>query len=260
MTQLNRDQYRRLTKSHEYANDDGLFYDTTNDLLVLVMDGVVKFSLDASGNILAGAIEAPDLYIASQARGDLLRRGASAWERVSAKDSGKIVLGDGTDVISAAMSGHATINAAGVVTLDPTLIQYATVAISAADIVATGAGKLGHASGYPLVAAPAAGYAIELISAVIAYTYATAAYTGGGDVSVNYGGGGSALSGVVSAANSIGASANKEALLLPTTPTNNQLVSATGINLVAASAFTQPGTAAGTVSVKVAYRVHNIGF
>jgi len=41
-----------------------------------------------------------DLTIASEARGDLLRRGASAWERVSAKTSGNVVAGDGTDVVS----------------------------------------------------------------------------------------------------------------------------------------------------------------
>jgi len=205
---------------------------------------------------LAGVVTVSDLTIASEARGDLVRRGATVWERVSAKDAGKIVLGDGTDVISAAMSGHATISASGVVTLDETLIQYATVNISSANITGTGAGQLGHANGYPLVVAPAAGKTIELISATVIYDFATAAYTGGGNVSVNYAGGGAALSAVVSAANSLGAAADQIALLIPVTPTNNQLVLATGVNLVAAAAFTQPGTAAGVVRVKIAYRTH----
>lgn len=138
-------------------------------------------------------------------------------------------------------------------------VQYAEVSISAADIVATGAGKLGHANGYPLVAAPGAGLAIEFLSAVVILDYATAAYTDGGNVSVNYGGGGAVLSATVSAANSIGGSADKIALLIPVTPTNNQLAANTALNLVAASAFTQPGTAAGVVRVKVRYCIHVTG-
>jgi len=45
-----------------------------------------------------------DLTIASEARGDLLRRGASAWERVAAKTSGNVLTGDGTDAVSAAIA------------------------------------------------------------------------------------------------------------------------------------------------------------
>ena len=33
----------------------------------------------------------------------------------------------------------------------------------------------------------------------------------------------------------------------------------TGLNLVSSAAFTQPGTAAGVVRMKVAYRVHQTG-
>jgi hypothetical protein len=137
-------------------------------------------------------------------------------------------------------------------------VHYAEVSISSANITGTSAGQLGHANGYVLVAAPGSGKAIELISAVVILDYATAAYTDGGNVSVNYAGS-VAASGVVSAANSLGAAADKLAVLLPVVPTNNQLIANTGLNLVAASAFTQPGTAAGVVRVKVAYRVHTTG-
>jgi len=138
-------------------------------------------------------------------------------------------------------------------------VLYREFTISSANITGTSAGQLGHANGVVLVAAPGARKAIEFISAVVILDYATAAYTAGGNVSVNYAAGGAALSGVVSAANSIGAAADKIALLLPVVPTNNQLASNTGLNLVSSAAFTQPGTAAGVVRVKVAYRLHTHG-
>lgn len=138
-----------------------------------------------------------------------------------------------------------------------TALQFATVSISAADIVATGTGKLGHAAGVPLVADPGAGKVAELVSAIVAYTYSTAAYTGGGNVTVNINGG-AALTGVVSAANSLGAAANTIIQFVPLATAGIALTANKGLNLVAAAAFTQPGTAAGTVKVLVAYRIHTL--
>jgi hypothetical protein len=143
--------------------------------------------------------------------------------------------------------------------MDETLVKYATGTISAADIVSTDAGKLGHANGVELVAAPGATKVIELISAVVIHDYAVAAFTAGGNVSVNIGAGGAALTGVVANSAFIGAAADKIVQLVPLAATCNQLVADKGINLVAASAFTQPGTAAGVIRYKVAYRVHTHG-
>lgn len=55
-----------------------------------------------------------DLEVASEARGDILRRGANAWERISAKASGQILVGDGTDIASVAVSGDVSLAATGV--------------------------------------------------------------------------------------------------------------------------------------------------
>ena len=142
--------------------------------------------------------------------------------------------------------------------LAETTIQYAEVTIPAADIVATSAGKFGHASGVPLVADPGATKVVELISAVLIYDYATAAYTNGGNITVNINGG-AALTGLVSAANSVGASADKIVQLVPLAVAGKALTANKGLNLVSSAAFTNPGTAAGVIRVKVAYRVHTHG-
>ena len=133
----------------------------------------------------------------------------------------------------------------------------AAIDISAADIVGTTAGAFGHASGVPLVADPGAGKAIELVSVVLNYKYDTAAYGGGGNITVNSNGG-SALTGLVSAANSVGASADKVVQFVPLATAGNAITSNKGLNLVAASAFTQPGTAAGTIRCFVTYRVYTL--
>lgn len=128
------------------------------------------------------------------------------------------------------------------------------VTISAADITQTTAGKLGHADGVTLVAAPGTGNFVELLSAVIIYDYDTAAYTDGGNLTVNMGS--TALTGVASAANSLGASADKIALLEPLQAASTDLALNTGLSLRAQFAFTNPGTAAGTAKVHVHYRIH----
>ena len=134
---------------------------------------------------------------------------------------------------------------------DPRFGQYAEVDISSANIVATTAGAFGHANGVILVPAAPTGYINVFDSACLSYTYATAAYGAGGNVTINIGGGGAALSGLVSAANSVGASASKIIQFVPLATAGIAHSTAESINLVAASAFTQPGTAAGTIKVHI---------
>lgn len=142
----------------------------------------------------------------------------------------------------------------------PTVGMIARGTIVPADIVGTGAGQLGHANGYPLVAAPGAVFMLELLSAVFFYDFITAAYTAGGNVTINWGAGGAAITGLISAANSFGAAADKQFQLNPLAAAALALVLNAGINLVAAAAFTQPGTAAGIIYYTVNYRIHPTTF
>lgn len=128
------------------------------------------------------------------------------------------------------------------------------VTISPAAIVAVGAGNLGHVNGFELVPAPGAGKALLLNAVVLVLDFGVAAYGAGGNVTVNLGGGGAALTGLVSAANSIGAAADKVVGFYPLAAGAAALAPNVGINLVSAAAFTQPGTAAGVVRVKTFYR------
>ena len=136
-------------------------------------------------------------------------------------------------------------------------IQYAEIAIPAADIVNTAAGKFGHAAGQILVAGQT-GKVVELLSAVLIYDYAGAGYGSGGNITVNISGGGAALTGLVSAANALGATADKVVLFVPLSTAGIAMVAGSGLNLVASAAFTA-GSATGVCRVKVAYRVHTTG-
>lgn len=56
MAQLNPTQYKRLTKPLDYGVSDGLYWDVTNSLLVLVIDDTVKAKVplaQTSGHLLA---------------------------------------------------------------------------------------------------------------------------------------------------------------------------------------------------------------
>ncbi len=131
--------------------------------------------------------------------------------------------------------------------------------IITADITGTSSGQLGHANGYVVVPAYGADKIVELVSAIFMNEFETAAFTGGGNTTVNISGGGAALTGLVSNANFIQASADKIIQFVPLAATFNTLVANKGLALVTASAPTNPGTAAGNINYRVVYRVHSTG-
>jgi len=131
--------------------------------------------------------------------------------------------------------------------------------ISSANITGTAAGKLGHANGYVLVPAYGTDQVVEFISAILSMDFSVAAYTGGGNLTINIGSGGAALSGLAANTDFIQVSADKIIQFVPLAATFLTLVSNKSVNLVDSSAPTQPGTAAGVIRYRVVYRVFDAG-
>jgi|SRR5215510_10383861 len=125
--------------------------------------------------------------------------------------------------------------------------------ISSADIISTAVGKFGHANGFTVVASPPANIFLVLLDFELVYDFSVAAYTAGGNITVNYTGG-SAITGLISAANSVGAATDKFVSLVPLATAGINVSLATGISLVSSAAFTNPGTAAGIIRYTCTYR------
>lgn len=83
MAHINKQLYKPLTNDVN-REDTGVYYDEANARVVLGHDGTIY--------------QIPGL-IASQARGDILRRGASEWQRLAAGGLGVGLIGDGTDIV-----------------------------------------------------------------------------------------------------------------------------------------------------------------
>jgi hypothetical protein len=106
--------------------------------------------VDVTGTIGGATVDADDLEFASEARGDVIRRGIMNWERHSASTSGQILVGDGTDVASVAVSGDATLASTGALTVaDVTVgsdatgdVQYKSSATALARLGISTAGKV----------------------------------------------------------------------------------------------------------------------
>ncbi len=134
------------------------------------------------------------------------------------------------------------------------------VTLTATEIVGTAAGDLGHASGAVLVAGVSSAYAMEFVSAVAIYDFATAAYTGGGnDTTINIGSGGAVLTGVVTSANLLGAAGDKIVVFYPLSTAALPLSVGTGLSMNSVTAWTQPVTAAGVLRVQITYKLHTTG-
>lgn len=140
------------------------------------------------------------------------------------------------------------------------LVQQISGTITAAQIISTAAGGLGHANGFIMVPAAPANFMNQLMSAVLINAFSVAAYTGGGNLTINIGGGGAALTGLIATANFIQAAANKVIEYVPLAAVPNVYTTANPLNLVSSVAPTNPGTAAGVFRYIVNYRVVPVGF
>lgn len=161
---------------------------------------------------------------------------------------------NGTTVIDSSGNLTATAGSVGSSELAETTIQYAEVTLTATEIVGTDAGDIGHSAGAVLVEAPGAGKVLEFVSAVLIYDFDTAAYTGGGnDLVVRQGT--TAVSAAIASADLLGDTADDIAFVSALSAADIKLTANSTLNLNS-TAWTQPGTAAGVLRVKVAYRVH----
>ena len=164
--------------------------------------------------------------------------------------------------------GNITVNGdnipEGGISLGPGIVQYSkTISISSDQVVNTDAGGLSHTDGLVLVPPLGEDVVIDLMSAILIYEGSGVGYTAGGNVTVNIAGG-TALTGLVSVANSFGAVGNKIYRFLPLsdqTTAAQSLPVNTGINLHSAAPFTntEDPPATGTAVVRVIYNVITTG-
>lgn len=191
----------------------------------------------------------------------ILNAGQNQWVNGDSNQSMGLIVRDvqaaaaQIDINTSAIAASAALNVAGS-GVETTVLTTLT----ATTIVGTSAGDLGHASGVELVAAPGAGFALQFIRAIAIYDFATAAYTGGGDdTSIRIGGGGAAITGIVTSANLLGASGDKIVRFDPLAAAALPVTANAGISINSTTAWTQPGTAAGVVRIYTTYRVITTG-
>lgn len=108
------------------------------------------------------------------------------------KTSGQILIGDGTDINSVAVTGDITIDSAGVTTIGagkvttemlantPTEYYVATVTLTSAEVLDL------YNTPIEVIAAPGTGKSIIVISALVSMPYNSATYAAGGDLGLVY--------------------------------------------------------------------------
>lgn len=136
---------------------------------------------------------------------------------------------------------------------DPLQMKLAINTLTAADMIATGAGQLSHANGLTMVAAAPTGYVNVWHRTIVSYTFATAAFTGGGNTTVNIGGGGAALSGLIATTTLWQNASSIIQEFVPLSTVAFPITKETAISLKTASAITNPGTAAGSCKIYTWY-------
>jgi hypothetical protein len=200
-----------------------------------------------------------DVSFTSTARGDIIRRGASAWNNLSAKDAGKILVGDGTDIASVAVSGDGTLDSSGVFAIAENLIRYAGMQLSAAQILALADTPV------ELVPAPAAGKYIEFLGATLLLDHAGTGFAEAADnLEIHYENeAGAAVTGVIEMTGFIDQTADTVLQVAPITPVARAATDIVAKALVLTNIndnFTDAGTTTSVLRVKTAFRIHTTGF
>ena len=138
--------------------------------------------------------------------------------------------------------------------IDPQVIQLSIVPITAAAMIDTTAAiGMSSTNGLTIVPAAPTGYVNVWHRTIVSYTFATAAYTGGGNNTVNIGAGGAALSGLIATTTLWQNASSIIQVFVPLSVVAAPMTTAAAISLKTASAITNPGTAAGTAKVYTWY-------
>lgn len=139
-------------------------------------------------------------------------------------------------------------------TVDPQSIQMTVTPITAAAMIDTTAAiGMSSTNGLTIVPAAPTGYVNVWHRTIVSYTFGTAAYTGGGNNTVNIGGGGAALSGLIATTTLWQNASSIIQEFVPLSTVAFPITKETAISLKTASAITNPGTAAGTAKVYTWY-------
>lgn len=136
--------------------------------------------------------------------------------------------------------------------MDAALLKSVTVTLTPTTIVGTAAGDIASTGGAVAVAAEAG--KIHLFdSAVFSYNFDTAAYTGGGDDLVIRQGT-TAMTAPIAKADLLLDTEDDIAFVSALSAADIKLTANSTLNIFAGTAYTQPGTAAGTCKVTIFYR------
>lgn len=133
--------------------------------------------------------------------------------------------------------------------VDPQIIQLVTTPITAAAMIdATASIGLSSTDGLLIAPAAPAGFVNVLHRVIVSYTFGVAAYTGGGNTTVNIAGG-AALTGLIATTTLWQNASSIIQMFVPLSTVAFPITTATALKLKTASAVTNPGTAAGTAKV-----------
>lgn len=238
------------------------------DTQILIGDGTDLASVAVTGDVTIsnagvtaiGADKVTNDMLANITRGRVKVGGASnAPTDLDAKTSGQILVGDGTDILSVALSGDATLAANGALTLASTLVRVAAVSLTAAQILDLADTPI------TLVAAPGAGQYLELVSAVLLLDHAGDGFAEDADnLEIHYENeAGAAATAAIEMTGFIDQVADTVLGVLPLAPVaraktavENKALVLTNIN----DDFTDSGTTTSVLRVRTAYRTHPTGF
>ncbi len=236
--------------------NNGYFGSVPNINGKLIIPGTLGLANDPYGvNTIA-----VNKLVDAVARGYALRAGASGvWESFNAVAAGQLLLGDGTDLTSQAMSGHVHINGGGVTTIQPAVITPAMLAFTPMTYyevqISLSSAQILLLNGTPqtIIASPGSGFYIEVIAASSVMTFVSAAYTT--NVTMQLLNVGADIAQLQDAAALI-ATVTKTTKFVQTTPPTagqTQILPATALQLKVASG--NPAVGDGTLKVHVIYRI-----